>query len=116
MEESISVENYINSQNDSIKEILIKVRNIIRTEAPNAIESISYGMPAYKINGKPLVYFGANKFHLGFYATPTGHEMFKDKLSKYKSGKGSVQFPYNLEIPYNLIKEIVKFKIKDTEN
>ena len=67
-------------------------------------------MPGYYLNKKPLVYFAGYKNHIGFYATPTGHEKFEKELSKFKQGKGSVQFPLNQAIPYDLIKEIVKFR------
>ena len=70
-------------------------------------------MPAYKINGKPLVYFAGFKNHIGFYATPTGHAEFADELAKYKQGKGSVQFPLDKPIPYSLIKRIVLFRVKE---
>ena len=70
-------------------------------------------MPAYKLNKKPLVYFAAFKNHIGFYATPTGHSEFKNELSLYKQGKGSVQFPLNQKIPYQLIEKIVKFRVNE---
>ena len=69
-------------------------------------------MPAYKINKKPLVYFGGFAKHIGFYATPTGHEKFKKQLSVYKQGKGSVQFPLDQQLPVALIKNIIKFRLK----
>lgn len=93
--------------------ILNKIRNIIISKAPEAIESISYGMPAYKTNGKPLVYFAGYKKHIGFYATPTGHSEFANELSKYKQGKGSVQFPINQSIPYDLIERIIDFRVQE---
>ena len=71
-------------------------------------------MPAYKLNKKPLVYFAAFKAHIGFYATPSGHEAFKEELSKYKQGKGSVQFPLDQPIPYDLIVRMVKFRVQET--
>ncbi|MCF7952983.1 MAG: DUF1801 domain-containing protein [Spirochaetales bacterium] len=108
-----SVEEYIISKPEGVRSILEKVRKIVCQTAPDAEESISYGMPAYKLNGKPLVYFGAQKKHLGLYAAPSGHEAFAEKLSPYKQGKGSVQFPYEKPIPYDLIKEIVKFRVKE---
>jgi uncharacterized protein YdhG (YjbR/CyaY superfamily) len=77
------------------------------------VESIAYGMPAYKINGKPLVYFAGYKKHIGFYATPSGHTEFADELSKYKQGKGSVQFPLDKPIPYELIRRIVAFRVNE---
>lgn len=93
--------------------ILEQVRATIKRSAPTAEELISYAMPAYKLNGKPLVYFAGYKNHIGFYATPTGHEAFKEELSKYKQGKGSVQFPINEPMPLDLIKRITKFRIDE---
>lgn len=66
-----------------------------------------------KTNGKPLVYFAGFKKHIGFYATPSGHEAFSRELSKYKHGKGSVQFPLNQPIPFDLIRQIVAFKVEE---
>lgn len=106
-----SVDNYIFGFPEKIQEILVKIRGIIRENAPNAVESISYGMPAYKLNKKPLVYFAAYEKHIGFYATPTGHEQFAERLAKYKQGKGSVQFPLNQPIPYELISDMVLFNV-----
>lgn len=111
-----SVDEYIESFPSEIQFILEKIRNIITTNAPEATESLSYGMPAYKTNGKPLVYFAAYKNHIGFYATPTGHEKFADDLSIYKQGKGSVQFPVDKSIPYELIEQIVLFRVKENQD
>lgn len=74
-----------------------------------------YGMPAYKLNKKPLVYFGGYEKHIGFYATPTRHERFKNALAGYKQGKGSLQFPQNQALPLDLIAEIVKFRVSDRD-
>ena len=105
------VDAYIASFPAGIQEILKEIRKTIQKNAPNADESISYGMPAYKLNGKPLVYFSAFKSHIGFYATPTGHEAFTKELSGYKQGKGSVQFPLDKPMPIALIAKIVKFRV-----
>ena len=104
------VEAYIAQFPDEVQKILEKIRAIILAEVPEAEERISYAMPGYYLNKKPLVYFAGYKNHIGFYATPTGHEKFEKELSKFKQGKGSVQFPLNQEIPYDLIKEIMKFR------
>lgn len=80
-----------------------------------AEEGISYGMPAYKMNGRPLVYFAAFKNHIGFYATPTGHAAFAKELSGYKQGKGSVQFPVDEPMPLQLIADIVKFRVEENK-
>lgn len=111
----ISVEAYIHSFPKDVQTLLEQVRNTIITHAPTAIESIAYGMPAYKTYGKPLVYYGGFKNHIGFYATPSGHSEFADELSKYTQGKGSVQFPINQPIPYDLIKRMVVFRVKENE-
>ena len=108
-----SVDEYIQAFPESVQILLRDVRSTIRENALEAVEGIAYGMPAYKLFGKPLVYFGAYKKHLGFYATPTGHEAFAKELSRYKQGKGSVQFPLNKPIPYELIGRIVAFRVKE---
>ncbi len=107
------IDTYIQQFPTDVQEILDTIRKIITNNVTNLEESISYGMPAYKFNKKPLVYFAAYKNHIGFYATPTGHEAFKNELSKYKQGKGSVQFPLNEPIPYALIEKIVQFKMQE---
>ncbi len=106
------VDAYIKTFAPEIQERLMEIRAAIQETAPNAVEGISYGMPAYKLNGKVLVYFAGYKNHVGFYATPTGHEAFKTELAGYKQGKGSVQFPNNHKLPLNLIKRIVAFRVK----
>ncbi len=110
-----NVDEYIVSFPEEIQKVLIKVRSVIRQTAPQAEESISYGMPAYKTNGKPLVYFAAFRNHIGFYATPSGHKEFVTELSKYKQGKGSVQFPINETVPYDLIRRITLFRAKENQ-
>ena len=105
----------INSQAEEIRPILKRVREIILQAAPEAEEGISYGMPAYRLNGRPLVYFAAQKKHLGFYATPSGHGKFAGRLSGYRQGKGSVQFPYGEPVPYDLIEEIVVFRAEENQ-
>ena len=110
-----TVDEYIQSFPENVQTILLKIRTTIKKKAPEAVESISYGMPAYKTNGKALVYFAAFKNHIGFYATPSGHSEFSEELAKYKQGKGSVQFPINRTIPYPLIGRIVVFKVKENE-
>ncbi|MFP9100541.1 iron chaperone [Flavobacterium sp. RHBU_24] len=105
-----NLDDYIAQFPQETQKLLQQVREAILETAPGAVESISYAMPAYKLNGKPLVYFAGYKNHIGFYATPTGHEAFKDELSKYKQGKGSVQFPVSEPMPLDLIKRIVAFR------
>lgn len=104
------VDNYIAGFPPEVQQILHVIRGIIIETVPDAIESMVYGMPGYKTNGKPLVYFAGYRKHIGFYATPTGHNAFAEELSQYKQGKGSVQFPLNKTIPYDLIRRIIVFR------
>jgi uncharacterized protein YdhG (YjbR/CyaY superfamily) len=92
--------------------ILEQVRATIRETAPDAEEKISYGIPTFTWQGTSLVHFAAFKNHVGFYATPTGHEAFQEELSRYKQGKGSVQFPLEAPMPLDLIARIVEFRMK----
>ena len=108
---SENVDEYIKAFPNKVQKILEQVRATIKEKAPEAVESISYGMPGYKTHGKPLVYFAGYEKHIGFYATPTGHREFAEELSKYKQGKGSVQFPLYKPIPFNLIARIVEFRV-----
>lgn len=110
------IEKYILQFPKETQKELNKIRKLIKENAPEAEELMAYGMPAYKTNKKPLVYFAAYKKHIGFYATPSGHSEFKDELSKYKQGKGSVQFPLDQPMPYDLIKIIVKFRVAENKN
>jgi len=107
------IEKYISQSPDNVQEILHKIRALIKCNTTNVEEVIAYNMPAYRINKKPLVYFAAFKNHIGFYATPNGHSAFREELLKYKQGKGSVQFPIDKPIPYELIERMVKFKLQE---
>jgi uncharacterized protein YdhG (YjbR/CyaY superfamily) len=109
-----SVDDYIAAFTKETQQILQQVRATIKKAAPAAEELISYGMPAYKLNGM-LVYFAGYKNHIGFYATPTGHNAFKKELSVYKEGKGSVQFPITEPMPLSLITRIVQFRVKENQ-
>ena len=108
-----TVDEYIAQFRGGTHAMLTQMRMLITTNAPTAEESIAYGMPGYKLHKKPLVYFAGYENHIGFYATPTGHETFKKQLSKYKQGKGSVQFPVDEKLPEKLITDIVKFRVKE---
>ncbi len=110
-----TVDEYISKYPKSSQDILVEIRKIVKKVAPDAVESINYGMPAYKTFGKQLVFFAAYEHHIGFYATPDGHEEFKKELSKYKQGKGSVQFPIDQPIPLKLIEDMVIFRVAENE-
>jgi uncharacterized protein YdhG (YjbR/CyaY superfamily) len=106
-----TVDEYIALFSSEIQDRLLAMRKTIIENAPLAIESVAYGMPAYKLNKKPLVYFAGYAKHIGFYATPNGHQAFESQLVIYKKGKGSVQFPINQPLPLDLIAQMVRFRV-----
>jgi len=108
-----TIDEYIQIYPEEVQKILKKIRQTIREAAPDALEAISYQMPTYKLKGKNLVHFASFKNHIGFYPTPSGITAFGKELSPYKQGKGSVQFPIDKPIPYELIREIVEFRVEE---
>lgn len=108
-----NIDEYIALFPEEIKEILTNIRKIIKENAPEATEKISYQMPTFFLNGN-LIHFAAFKNHIGLYPTPTGIDAFKEELSKYKGAKGSVQFPLDQPIPYDLIKRIVLYRVAES--
>jgi len=107
-----SIDEYIAGFPPDIRALLEKMRTTIREAAPGAEETISYRIPTFTLKGN-LVHFAAFKKHIGFYPTSTGIEKFKNELSVYRGAKGSVQFPFDKPIPYELISEIVKFRVRE---
>ena len=110
-----TIDEYIKASPTDVQGILQSLRLTIRKAAPEAVETISYQMPTFKLNGKGLVYFAAFKNHIGFYPIPSGIEAFKKELSPYKQGKGSVQFPIDKPIPSALVRRIVRFRAKEIQ-
>ena len=109
-----TIDEYIAGFPDEVREILETVRTTIREAAPDAEEAISYQIPTFKLNGRPLVYFAGYKKHVGLYPVPVGNAEFGGDLSPYQSGKGTAKFPLNRPIPYDLISRIVEFRIRET--
>jgi uncharacterized protein YdhG (YjbR/CyaY superfamily) len=107
-----TIDEYIAGFPADIQVILQKIRKTIKDAAPDAQEAISYQMPTFKFHGN-LVHFAAFKNHIGFYPVPSGIEKFKAELSVYKQGKGSVQFPLDQPIPYDLISRVVKYRVEE---
>ena len=105
-----SIDEYISSFPENVQKIMEQLRKTIKAAAPEAEEKISYNMPTFTLNGKYLVYFAGWKNHIAFYGAPRGNSDFKEGLSVYESGAGTLQFPYNKPIPYSLITKIVKFR------
>ena len=107
-----TVDEYISLFPEHVREKLIQIRKLIREQVPDAKEKISYQMPAFFLNGA-LVYFGAFSKHIGFYPTASGIAAFEKEFSKYQYSKGAVRFPLNEQIPEDLIKRIILFRVKE---
>jgi uncharacterized protein YdhG (YjbR/CyaY superfamily) len=105
-----TIDEYISLFPENIQEVLQKVRSTIVENAPNAIEKIHYGMPAFWQN-EYILYFAEMKNHLGLYPTPNAIVAFSDKLQGYKTSKGAIQFPYN-SVNYELIADITLFRVE----
>jgi uncharacterized protein YdhG (YjbR/CyaY superfamily) len=106
-----TIDEYIATFPPNIQAMLQQIRAAVHKAAPDAEETISYNMPAFKQNGV-LVYFAAFKNHIGFFPTAQGIEAFKDKLTAYKTSKGTIQFPLDQPLPLELIEAIVRFRVK----
>ena len=109
-----TIDEYIATFPEDVQNILRQMRAVIKAAAPEAEEKISYQMPTFALHGN-LVHFAAFKNHIGFYPTPSGIEAFKEQLSPYKGAKGSVQFPLDKPIPYDLVSDIVKFRVAENK-
>ncbi len=107
-----NIDEYISGFPKDVQKNLEQVRKTIKKAAPQAEETISYAIPTFDLNGKHLVHFAGYENHVGFYPAPVGMEAFKKEFAKYKTGKGSVQFPLNNPMPLDLITRIVKFRVK----
>jgi len=109
---SKSVDDYILSLPQVAKSRVETIRQLIKKVSPTAVEATSYGLIGYKLNGRPLVYIGGFKNHIGLYAIPNTHKAFVNEFAKYKNGKGSVQFPLDQPLPLDLIKKVVQFRVE----
>ena len=109
-----TVDEYFLALPHEVRPIVEKLRRTIRQAAPKAEEVISYNMPAFKFNGM-LVWYAAYKKHIGLYPKASGIAAFKKELTAYKTSKGAIQFPIEKGIPVDLVKKIVKFRLKENE-
>ncbi|CCG99695.1 hypothetical protein FAES_1685 [Fibrella aestuarina BUZ 2] len=107
-----TIDDYIATFPAAVQSLLTQVRATIREAAPEATETIKYAMPTYVLDGN-LVYFAAFAKHIGFYATPSGQEAFRERLAGYKTGKGSIQFPFDKPIPHDLIRDMVRYRVAE---
>lgn len=111
-EKPLNISHYIASFPEETRELLEMVRTTVHAAAPEATEKISYAMPTFFLNGN-LVHFAAYQNHIGFYPGASGIANFQDKISGYKNSKGAVQFPIGKPVPFDLITEIVKFRVNE---
>jgi uncharacterized protein YdhG (YjbR/CyaY superfamily) len=109
-----TIDEYIAAFSPEIRSILEKIRVTIRKAAPDAEERISYQIPTFALEGKPLVYFGAFKKHIGFYP-PVMDEKLRGETSIYEGARGNLRFPLDKPIPYTLISKIVKARIRENK-
>lgn len=109
-----SVDQYLSWFSGEIRERLELIRETLKTAIPDAKEVISYHMPAFKTS-EVLVYYAAAKNHLGYYPTNSGVEEFKKELTPYVTSKGAIQFPYDLELPLELISQIAQFRAEEAK-
>lgn len=107
-----TIDEYIATFPRNVQDILQELRQTIQDSAPNAKEAISYQMPTFKLNGN-LVHFAAFKNHIGFYPTSSAISHLKKELSRYEVSKGTIRFPINEPIPFDLIRKIVKYRVKE---
>ena len=107
-----TMDEYIAEFPKNVRDVLEELRGVIRESAPQAEEAISYGIPTFKLNGN-LVHFAAFKNHIGFYPTPSAIDAFNKELSPYKQAKGTVQFPIDNPIPFDLVRKIVRYRVKE---
>lgn len=105
------IDEYISWFPDDVQKILQRIRRTIRRAAPDAVEAISYQIPTFKLNGKNLIHFAAFKNHVSVYPAPRGVKEFESDLADHKGGKGTVQFPLDRPVPYELLTRIVKYRL-----
>jgi uncharacterized protein YdhG (YjbR/CyaY superfamily) len=110
-----TIDEYINAQPVRTQRALKSLRAAIKAAAPDATQTINYGIPTFQLRGN-LVHFAAFEKHIGFYPAPSGIAAFKKELDRYVSAKGSVQFPLDRPMPLGLVTRIVKFRVKEQRN
>lgn len=107
-----TIDEYIAGYEGDVRNRMEKLRELILSCSPDITEKISWGMATFVLNGN-LVHFSGEKRHLGFHPAPSAIEAFADRLGDYKRSKGTVQFPYDKPMPYDIIREMVQFRVKE---
>ena len=114
MEPYTTIDEYIAQFPEERRQVLEKIRDVIRAASPESEETIRYGIPTFRLNGSNLVHFAAFKNHFSFFPTSSGIGKFEEELAPYKLSKGTMQFPAGKPVPYDLIAEIDRFRVKET--
>lgn len=113
---AITIDAYISSFPQDSQEKLQAIRQIITEEAPEAVETISYQMPTFKLSGRNLIHFAGYNHHIGLYPTPSPIGAFQKELTAFKTSKGAIQFPLDTPLPLDLIRRIVIYRVKELKN
>lgn len=111
-----SIDGYLASVPEDARAILESLRKAIRAAAPDADETMAYGIPTFRTNGRNLVHFAAFRSHIGFYPTPSAMIAFRKELAPYKQSKGSVRFPMDKPIPLGIVRKIVKYRVRENDS
>lgn len=106
------VDAYVAALPSEVRERLGLLRGMVAEQCPRAVEAMSYGLIGYKLNGRPLIYFGGFARHIGLYATPVGHEAFVEEFARYAQGKGSVQLPLSEPLPVDLVRRVIAHRVE----
>jgi uncharacterized protein YdhG (YjbR/CyaY superfamily) len=110
----MTIDEYISTFPGEIQAVLEQVRQAIHKAAPEAAETMSYGIPTFNLNGKHLVFFAGWKQHISLYPLPAGDEAFQQELSHYKRAKGTIQFPLDKPLPYDFVEKIVTLLMRES--
>ena len=108
-----TIDEYISTFPEETQAVLEKVRQAIHKAAPEAAETMSYGIPTFNLNGKHVVFFAGWKHHISLYPLPAGDEAFQQQIAQYKRVKSTVQFPLDKPVPYDLVEKIVTLLIME---
>lgn len=107
------IDDYISNFPEETQRVLNQIQEIIREAAPEAEETISYQIPTFKLNGKYFIYFAGWKSHVSLYPIPEGDNEFQKEITPYVAGKGTLKFPLEKPIPYELIKKVVRLSVQE---
>lgn len=111
-----SIDSYISTFPPEVQSILEEIRAMIKSVAPQAEETISYQIPCFQLNGRYLIYFAAYKKHISLYPAPYGVPEFADALARYGAGKGTLKFPLDQPIPYDLIEKVIQYRLQENQS